>query len=245
MISKFFNYFYQFFMGFSVGILLNDLAERRFPNETKIYKDNLINFFVNTSYNSIYYYSKLQIYFLKVKNNLNIFIESNPTLVKLRDDIYIYVFSKNINKTSVIQFIKNGKVYENLIEDYDFTIYSLLNKDIILRRLFYRNDDINETFLESNIKFMLIEFRIGENTYKIDLKTQAFNYYLIDNKFTKDFFIFYIKNHIHNSKNDCDTVLDLKCSLKIIDHDVNKVEIEFTDKNESIILEKTGYKIIP
>ena len=37
---------------------------------------------------------------------------------------------------------------------------------------------------------------------------------------------------------------DDKFNLKIIDHDVNTVELDFTDKNESILLEKSGYKLL-
>ena len=32
--------------------------------------------------------------------------------------------------------------------------------------------------------------------------------------------------------------------FKIIDHDVNSIEFEFTDKNESILMEKIGYKML-
>ena len=87
---------------------------------------------------------------------------------------------------------------------------------------------------------MLIEFKAGDNIYKIDLETDIFNYYLIGNRFTKDFFVYYVKKYINknNTINEND-----KCSVKIIDHDVNNIEIEFTDKNESILLEKNGYKL--
>ena len=109
-----------------------------------------------------------------------------------------------------------------------------------MRRLFYKKDEIDNSFLESNIKFILIEFKIGENTYKIDLNRDHFNYYLVGNKFTKEFFIFYIKNHlhIHNKINNNDN-----CNIKIIDHDVNSIQVDFTDKNESIFLDKTSYRI--
>jgi hypothetical protein len=33
-------------------------------------------------------------------------------------------------------------------------------------------------------------------------------------------------------------------SLKIIDHNVVAIEFEFTDKNESILLEKNDYKLL-
>lgn len=228
-----------FFVGLSLGLLLNDFFERKYPKEFKIYREFITNLFVNASYNCIYYFSKFQIFTFQVKNNLNLFIEANPSLSKLRDEIEKMV-SKNKNMGNIMSFVKDGKVYDSKIENYDFIINSLLNKDVVLRRLFYNNDEVNNIFEDSDIKFLLVEFKIGENEYKIDLKTDFFNYYLVDNKFTKDFFIFYIK--IHLNKKDEFNNNDKSC-LKIIDHNVNKIEFDFTDKNETIILEKTGYKL--
>jgi hypothetical protein len=175
---------------------------------------------------------------MNAKNNLNLFIEINTMLSKIRDEINNIILKKNESRF-VIQYVNNGTIYDKPIEEFDFIINSLLIKDTTMRRLFYKKDEIDNSFLESNIKFILIEFKIGENTYKIDLNKDHFNYYLVGNKFTNEFFIFYIKNHlhIHNKINN------EKCSLKIIDHDVNIIQVDFTDKNESIFLDKTGYRI--
>jgi hypothetical protein len=87
---------------------------------------------------------------------------------------------------------------------------------------------------------MLIEIKIGENNapYKIDLKTDNFNYYLLENKFDKQFFIYYLKKYLEITEINYDE----KISLKIIDHDVNTFEMDFTDKNERIVLKKNGYQ---
>jgi hypothetical protein len=87
---------------------------------------------------------------------------------------------------------------------------------------------------------MLIEFIVGEKSYKIDLKTDTYDYYIVGNTFTKDFFVYYINEHIltkyEQHEND-------KYTLKILDQDINMIEIDFTDKNGSILLEKNGYKL--
>lgn len=239
MIFHYTRDFFDFFIGFSVGLLLNDFLERRYSNEFIFFKEYMIKSFTNFSFNCIYYFGKLQIIAFQVKNDLNSFIEANPTLLKLRDDI-CNLLSKNNDKRVVVQFVKDGLLYDNVIENYDFMINTFLDKDILLKRLFYNNCEVNNIFEESNIKFMLVEFKIGENTYKIDFKRETFNYYLVNNKFTKDFFKFYIKNHLY-VKDEINN--NEKCSVKIIDHDVNKIELDFTDKNEYIILEKYGYKL--
>ena len=94
---------------------------------------------------------------------------------------------------------------------------------------------------ESDIKFFLMKIKVGDGEERtINLKTHEFNYYLVGNKFTKQFFIFYLKYHlqINDEINNTD-----KISVKIIDHNINEIDVDFTDKNESIILEKTGYKL--
>jgi hypothetical protein len=79
---------------------------------------------------------------------------------------------------------------------------------------------------------------IGDNKHKVELKTNDFNYYLVGNKFTKEFFTYYLREHLKNNDEIKD---DDKFSIKIIDHDVNTVELDFTHQNESILLGKNGY----
>ena len=226
MLFDYINNFYNFFIGLSLCILLNDFFERKYPNEFKNFRKLTNEKFINFSYNCIYYYSKCQIFFMNTKNKLILFIEANPILLRIRN---------NINNLNIYP-----NKYDNNIEyydDYGFDIYNYIDNKFVNKLLFYKNSNhpINEI---SDIKFMLIEFKNGENIYKIDLKTDKFNYYLVGNKFTKNFFIFYIKTHLNKNHE-----FDNKCTLKIIDHDVNKIEIEFTDKNESILLEKNGYEL--
>ena len=221
-----FNNFYNFFIGLSLGILLNDFFERKYPNEFKNFRKLTIEKFVNFSYNCIYYYSKCQIFFMNIKNKLILFIEANPILLTIRNNLNIYS-----NK-----YEKNIEYYN----DYGFNIFNYVDNNIVNKLIFYKNSN-HPTNEKSDIKFMLIEFKNGENIYKIDLKTDTFNYYFVGNKFTKSFFIFYVKMYL-NKKNEFSD--DNNYTLKFIDHDVNKIEIDFTNNNESILLEKNGYKLI-
>jgi len=229
MLFHYINNFYNFFIGFSLGILLNDFLNRKYPNEFKIFCELLVETFMNISYNCIYYYSKCQIFFMNIKNNFNLFIEANPTLLKIRNDI---------NKLNIYsnKYEKNIEYYN----DYGFNIFNYVDNNIVNKLIFYKNSN-HPTNEKSDIKFMLIEFKNGENIYKIDLKTDTFNYYFVGNKFTKSFFIFYVKMYL-NKKNEFSD--DNNYTLKFIDHDVNKIEIDFTNNNESILLEKNGYKLI-
>jgi hypothetical protein len=64
---------------------------------------------------------------------------------------------------------------------------------------------------------------------------------VVGNSFNKQFFVYYLKQILKISEEIND---DDKFSLKVIDNDVNTVELDFTDKNESILLEKNGYKLL-
>lgn len=219
---------YDFFICFNIGIIFNDFFDRQYSNEYKIFTNQITNLFVNVSFNCIYYYSKCQIFFINIRNNLNLFIKANPTLLKIINYIFNSNTLRDSYKSEIIEYC----------DGYDFYIYNHIDNNIINKQLFYK-DSIQQMCEVSDIKFILIEFKNGENIYKIDLKTDKFNYYLVSNKFTKNFFIFYIKRHL----NKMDEFVDNNCRVKIIDHDINTLEIVFTDKNESIILEKTGYKL--
>jgi uncharacterized protein YegJ (DUF2314 family) len=205
----------------------------------------MTNLFVNVSFNCIYYYSKCQIFFINIRNNFNLFIETTPALLKLKNDINSLIKYKP-GKVLMYEFIKDGKITEfcdfDSVNKPDLMIFSWLDNDkkCVNKKIIYENGCTNVAEV-SDIKFMLTEIKIGESeSHKIDLKTDKFNYYLVGNKFTKGFFIFYLKQYLEVDNIGSDTQM----TLKMIDHDVNKVKIDFTDKNESILLEKNGYKLI-
>jgi hypothetical protein len=225
-----------------IGVLVGDMIERRFPDQSR-------KMFMEISFNCIYLFSKFQIFTFKIYHISNKLIETNPALLKIKNDLITIInniLSKiNDNNNNKSQYVKHGILYDS-INDYDFIIRNdnindNINDKCVVKRIFYENNYQDAKPELSDIRFMLIEFKVGENqSYKIDLKTEYYNYYVIGNRFTKDFFIFYLKHYLQ-FKND---IKDIdKCSLKIIDHDVNKIELDFTDKNDSILLEKSGYKL--
>jgi hypothetical protein len=221
---------------FLIGILFADLLERRFPEQFKI-------FLTEVTFNVIYVYSKVQIYFARANKNFNDYIEANPTLLKIKNDLDS-IMKPNGGIVTMTQFFKNGKsltIVETPEKNFDFAIYSWLSDDnkCINKKIIY---DIKEpiTIAEySDIKFMLVEIKIGENkAYKIDLKTDEYNFYIVGNKFTKDFFVYYLINHLNIDETDLN---EASFSIKIIDHNVENFQMDFTDRNESIVLRKNDY----
>ena len=219
-----------------LAILLNDYLKRNYP-------DKYQELIVSISYNLIYLYSKAQILYMNLIRVVNKKIEENPNLLKLRNDLDLLLKPKS-GIITMLDYIKNGNSV-NITSDTecDFMIYSWLdnNKNCVNKKLVY-DLKVPLSFSEaSDIKFLLIELKVGENnSHKIDLKTDEFNFYLVGNSFTKQFFIYYLKQIVKSTEEIKD---DDKINLKFIDHDVNTIDLDFTDKNENIILEKTGYKL--
>lgn len=223
---------------FLVLSLFVEMLERRFPQQAR-------NVLTNVTFSAIYLYSKLQIKLVKWQINIINFIESNPTLSKIKNELNA-IMKHDKRSFRMTEFIKNGERLS--IEEAtvcDFALFSWLgdNNKCVNKKIIYDVNDETMCISEcSDIKFMLVEMRIRENNiYKVDLKTDDYNFYLVDNKFTRQFFIYYLKEYLQINEiiNDSDTI-----SLKIIDHQVNSLEVVFTDKNESLVLEKNGYHII-
>ena len=219
-----------------LAILLNDYLKRNYP-------DKYQELIVSISYNLIYLYSKAQILYMNLIRVVNKKIEENPNLLKLRNDLDLLLKPKS-GIITMLDYIKNGNSVDITSDtECDFMVYSWLDntKNCVNKKLVY---DLKEplSFSEaSDIKFLLIELKVGENnSHKIDLKTDEFNFYMVGNSFAKQFFIYYLKQIVKSTEEIKD---DDKINLKFIDHDVNTIDLDFTDKNENIILEKTGYKL--
>lgn len=232
---------FTFLKSIFIVFFLNDYFKQNYPQEYE-------HFVVSLSMKMIYMYSKLQIIYNNFSNKVNSYINENK----------INIFS-NVVKNEIYQ-IKNGDIYKkfsapNVLEQFvnyklfeDFNnnlfIYSdnsnplqdkCINKVIFNENNFYLKYDI------SNIKFMLLETIINGKTYKITLKSDTYNYYIVDNVLDKKFFIYYLKNNITDtlSNEDIDTIKD-KINIKLIDNNVNVRELEITDE-KNIVIKKDTY----
>ena len=103
------------------------------------------------------------------------------------------------------------------------------------------NDNINLDYDISTIKFMLLEVNLNDKTYKITLKSDTYNYYIVDNILDKRFFIYYLKNHNTDTitNEEMESIKD-KINIKLIDNNVNVRELEITDE-KIIVIKKDSY----
>jgi hypothetical protein len=222
-------------------LFFNDYFKRNYPQEYE-------NFVVSLSMKMIYMYSKLQIVYYNFSNKVNSYINENK----------INIFS-NVVKNEIYQ-IKNGDIYKkfsapnvleqfanyNLFEDFKYNLFVYSDninplEHNCINKVILNENNISLKYDISTIKFMLLEAIINSKTYKITLKSDTYNYYIVDNVFDKKFFIYYLKNHNRDTitNEDIDTLKD-KINIKLIDNNVNVKEVEITD-DKFIIIKKDSY----
>ena len=226
-------------------VLLNDYLKRTYPEEYN-------NALVISTLKAIHLYSKLQIICTNKYGQLKECIDANPFLKQIFDEIY----KKNV-QNEICQ-VKPGEMYikpitttisdihfEETDKDKDaddcFYIFSdFVNADnkCVNRVFLYSQPFATTNYEVSNVKFMLLEVKLNGNSYKIDLKNEQSNYYIVNNIFDKNFFIYYLNKYQILTRED---LLQIeKFDIKLIDQDVNIREIEITDK-KFILLKKDEY----
>lgn len=227
----------------AIGFLLNDYFRRYYPSEhTKAV--------IDVAFNVIYVYSHCQIY---MNNALSYISIKTPFLANYLKEIFTF----NTEKISTIHFVKNNSVVlvkTTLNEldfeqpEHDFIVYtdgkSKPNNMKIIRNADIHSNNFN--YEKSKIKFMMIEFKMDDKTYVIDLANNSYNFYIKDNIFDKQFFLYYLR-YFHTDKVNVDeTFLQMdEVTLKIIDHNVDIKTIYFTkNTNQYIKLNEIDYTII-
>jgi hypothetical protein len=192
----------------------------------------LLNLSYNLSYSSIYYYSKLQLGFMKTQNTITTYVKSVPflnnllTYVKPESNLDIYTYT-NVND--------------------DLTICNKHNreKNINHKIILHYNPDIEKIkYIESlkleqtDYKFIMTEITIDDKKFVVHFTTDKYNYLIEHNKLDKHFIYFFLKTYYN------DVVKDLEIenyNIKIIDHNVNIVEF---DNSKTLFINKTDYEIL-
>ena len=218
-------------------VLFADFLERRFPDYVK-------GVLVQVSFNLIYSYSKCQLLCEDI-------LRKNPIL----KDVFKLIAGHNSNADAVL-FVKNAQVCKGVPDgNYDFIVsthetnfkklHYFQNKEVEKEKREEKENTGDEKIEHCDIKFIFLEFIIDNKPYKIELSNEPdnFNYYLAGNKFTKDFFLFYLTHHSKVNLDLKTNFAEMKCSMVLIDNDVERKEFNFTDKNEAIVLSQKGYNI--
>jgi hypothetical protein len=176
-------------------------------------------------YNCVFYYSKIQMYFMKLN-----FIKSY-FLIKPYD----------------IEFIQNGqivyKTYKSKLElitekeipSFDFIIYSdnQLYNDIPVNKIIYYSIPQDFNYIKTNFKFIVIQLLHQNITNNIVLSNNKYNYYIINN-LINDKFLLYFLNNVENY--NITKLTDY--NLQIMDHNINQFSLSPTD---NLLFNKDDY----
>ena len=217
-------------------VLFVEMLERRFPSQFS-------SFMTECMYQSIYFYSKLQLWFTKLQVTITRWMEQSPIVLSC-----LKQFSEHQPITQTIQYVNNGVFTEDKSK-IDFAVVSWYDNkkgtNIVNKCVLYKDvDDMSSVSKEvSNVGFILVEVHFGEkHIFKLNLKTEQYNYYMVHNMFGQLFLLFFLKHHLGTDLSGIN-VVDMR--LKIIDHNVNVTTIDFKKYPSAYIeLRKTDYAVV-
>jgi len=205
-------------------------------------KDKLKMIGIKIIYNMIYYFSVCQIkcnqiynYFLPYFKSVETHNPNNPI-----NPIKIEQFDFDTNKLTTLLEKELGlvnRLQNDLFIVSDTSRNSLINKKIVATII----NAHDCTFDQSEIAFIALYLNYNDERYNINLKTDEFNYYLVGNVIDKRFIQYYI-NVVLKIKFDYENEKNRETyQLELMDHEVNMINL---DANQSIIIEKNGYRVV-
>lgn len=146
-----------------------------------------------------------------------------------------------------IEVVKNNQIIftdtlDNLLEnpptnDFDYIIYnsnnfSTMKLDKIMFDKMPTPDDFQYDIC--NLSFIQVILTMSDIPYKIELKTNKYNYYIANNKLNFKFFSYYLYKYYNVS-------IDMSYNVSIMDHNAKMFSIS---EKEEIIFEEDDYTII-
>ena len=170
---------------------------------TYFVKYNYPNLALSFMYQCVYYYSSLEMLYLKLyKYNLKHLTYASPSNAK-------------------IEFIKNGKIVDPE-EDCDchFMIYSQNNEKRIIKAA-----SKGKTFIKSSVSFILFNIELNNKTISLKLSSDDYNYYLVGNVIDSCFLWYFLNKHYNLGLTEPVT----NYTLNIIDNNVNIYSIKYPE----------------
>jgi hypothetical protein len=139
-------------------------------------------------------------------------------------------------------------VYQCYLNSRWYNISSVFNKEKHMGIIVQNNKECTEIFYEqiprtlnyklSNIKFISVDIEYKNNNYKIELKNDITNYYIVNNSLNQNFVKYYLVNKLNI------TILDdehFDYTVNIIDQNVNFITLL---PNQSLIFNENDYSIV-
>ena len=256
-----FSFFASFIKTAFWGLLINEYLQHKYPEK---YNQLL----VVASYNLIYLYSRGQLFFIKVNNNMRKLIEEHSTKYpELSHHLNKILKNEKIEQKNTIEYILNGKQIfidnidsTNVINapsEYDFIIITENENNrenqYKNKRIIKKIQDWDNKFEESKIRFILAEATLQKeqeqtdkkeqkeeetDAIKVEFKTDEYNFFIVNNVFDEKFMIYFLTTYYAEEFKHADFKLH-DISISILDENV--VGFEYNIKNDYIYVAKTNY----
>lgn len=195
--------------------------------------DVVPSYLLNLSYSSIYYYSKLQLGFMKTQKTITNYVKSVPLL----NNLLTYINYKKCTFTTINdKLIICNKFNEE--HNLDYKIIINFNKILDWEYDYYESLEHKQ----ANYKFIMTEITIDDKKIVVHFTTDKYNYLIINNNINKYFIDYFLKTHYNDFYKELNgTSIIEKYTIKIIDHNVNITEF---DSSKTLIIKETEYIII-
>jgi hypothetical protein len=215
---------------------------KKYSNDEKI--QLVKNILVSLGYESIYYFSVLQIklnsLYKKLEPHIN---EIQKRIIKSempKTEIEIMckdgTIKNKIDIAKVLHEIKIDDIKEHLDDNFELIVITSQNdKSNVKNKLCCTNVKNDISYDLSNIKFIDLSITHNNKTYNIDLKNDNHNFYIVNNTINKSFLKYYLANVLK-----LDVSEEFNYKLQLMDHEVNILHL---DENHDIIIEKDSYRI--
>ena len=207
------------------------------------YYFNLISDWLNVMgiklmYNSIYYYSVCQLYAIQFKvwatphvnllcTEINNFLQQHNILHKSDINVPLLTFEiyengKNTQSIPILDALHKLNLNEQqLFNRYDFIVLSDNNSQPLVNKIHYIDYPYQLFYSPSNIKFISMDITYKDTVYPIQLQTDSYNHYIVNNVINTQFYKYYLINVLHVEISD-DTFVYV---VNLIDHNVNIIQI--------------------
>lgn len=235
--------YYPIFTSFIIGtIITHEFLRQYYPEEYKIYA------FV-VGYNSLYLFSKFQIFFNKFYKTIEIHVI--PFYDEYSKKIYPFLEEIGLKEKQIrkdIKLVKNGMTtkffkkdeleflkrlkphFDGTFDIIVYTDYDNVAENGKTNKVIYSEIPENLEYNVANTSFILSEIFIDNSdaqcSYKIDFSSEKYNYFVVGNKFCRHFITYFLRKHYnHIYKDHLKQLMEHDYVLKIIDNNVNMLDL--------------------
>ena len=196
---------------------------------------SIMDLFASISYEVMWMFSYMQIVTSQFYNQ---------TILPIQKSEFFKSIKEFIVDDATICFVKNGDIIHKsskgdtfwFKEDYDFLVDTSRYHQVLHKCL--PNDF--EDYTLSSVEFIMSELCIGDEKLQIKFtnKHEGYTYAITDNVIDVNFLMYFIRKHYHDKfceKFDIPvTQLVEGYALKIMDNNVNKLEMPFLQSRQNI-----------